>query len=84
MSLGLSDVIDIPDAELAKHAAEAAVLPKFDMHLHTLSLDKTHVKWITQVYNILVDLHPLVAPEWMTMADLPDDVIGLYLHCDNR
>ncbi|GKD51836.1 hypothetical protein Tco_1280812 [Tanacetum coccineum] len=80
MALGHSDEIDISDTEPVDHVAKATVLPKFDMHLYTSSMDETHVKWYTKAYSISVDLHPRVAPEGMTMDELPNDVIRLYLH----
>ncbi|GJZ98441.1 hypothetical protein Tco_0670894 [Tanacetum coccineum] len=76
MSLDNSNDLNIPDADSVDRALEAAVLPKFDMHLYKSSLTKTHVKWLVKCYGISVELHPRVVPEGMTMDRLPDDAIG--------
>ncbi|GJZ33968.1 hypothetical protein Tco_0579404 [Tanacetum coccineum] len=80
ISLGHSDKIKIPNAEPVDHVVEVFMLLKFDMHLYTSSMDEIHVNWYIKSYNILIDLHPCVAPTGMTMDQLPDDAIGLYLH----
>ncbi|GKG42956.1 hypothetical protein Tco_0479640, partial [Tanacetum coccineum] len=80
MLLDHSDNIDISKADPLDPALEATVLPKFDMHLYKSSLNKTHVKWLIKCYKIPKDLCPRVVPEGMTMNELPNDVIGLYVH----
>ncbi|GJW05455.1 hypothetical protein Tco_1564311 [Tanacetum coccineum] len=80
MSLDYSDDYNIPDADLTNPALEDVVLPKFDMHLYHSSLTKTHVTWLVKCYGSSEDLHPRVVPNGMTMDQLPNDAIGLYVH----
>nr|GEV85257.1 acyl-coenzyme A thioesterase 13 [Tanacetum cinerariifolium] len=44
-----SDNLDIPNVDLFDPALEAAVLPKFDMHLYQSSVTDTHVKWAAPI-----------------------------------
>ncbi|GJX41955.1 hypothetical protein Tco_0256945 [Tanacetum coccineum] len=80
MSLDNSDNYVIPDGDPVDPALEAAVLPKFDMHLYQSSLNKTHVKCLVKCYGIPKDLHPRIVPAGMTMDRLPNDAITLYVH----
>nr|GEW67264.1 hypothetical protein [Tanacetum cinerariifolium] len=50
------------------------------MHLYKFSLNETHAKWLVKCYKILEELHPRVVPEGMTMDELDNCVIGLYVH----
>ncbi|GJS71044.1 hypothetical protein Tco_0703885 [Tanacetum coccineum] len=50
------------------------------MHVITSLLEETHIEWIAKTYGIPLDLHPRPVPAEMTMDELPDDAIGLYLH----
>ncbi|GJV40094.1 retrovirus-related pol polyprotein from transposon TNT 1-94 [Tanacetum coccineum] len=80
MSLDNSDNLDIPDVDPLDPALEATTLPKFDMHLYKSSLNETHVKWLIKCYKILEELHPRVVSEGITMDELPNDAIRLYVH----
>ncbi|GJU43785.1 hypothetical protein Tco_1201051 [Tanacetum coccineum] len=81
MSLGHSDETDISDAEPAEYAAEAVVLPKFDMHLYTSSLDKTHRDNDSSV----VDPPPVSGEFDETEGHVPllKDLEGEFLHFPN-
>nr|GEY54078.1 hypothetical protein [Tanacetum cinerariifolium] len=59
---------------------DAAILPKFDMRPFTSTLNMGLIEWINKTYNVLEDLHPRVTPKGMTMAELPNDAIQLYIH----
>nr|GFA54642.1 hypothetical protein [Tanacetum cinerariifolium] len=59
---------------------DAAILPKFNMRPFTSTLNMGLIEWINKTYNVLEDLHTRVAPEGMTMAELPNDAIQLYIH----
>nr|GFB11834.1 hypothetical protein [Tanacetum cinerariifolium] len=80
MSFENSVEVSIPDREPAGHVADATVLPKFDMHLFTSTLNEGNIEWVKKAYSIPKDLHHRVAPKGMTMTELPSDAIGLYLH----
>lgn len=59
---------------------DASCAPKFDMQLYTSVLDEGNVSWIAKCYGIPLDLNPSPASEGMTILDVLDDAVGLYLH----
>nr|GEW82708.1 reverse transcriptase domain-containing protein [Tanacetum cinerariifolium] len=72
--------LDLSDIDSVDPTLEAATLHKFDMHLYKSSLNETHVKWLIKCYKILEELHPRIVPKGVTMDELPNDAIGLYVH----
>lgn len=68
------------DAGDQEDVVGASYAPKFDMHLYTSDLDEANVRWIAQSYGIPIELHPHSKPEGMTILDVPEDAIELYLH----
>nr|GEV76880.1 hypothetical protein [Tanacetum cinerariifolium] len=69
------------DGDPVDPALNAAVLPKFDMHLYQSSLNETHFKWLVKCHVISKDLHPRIVPVGMTMDRLLNEAIGLYVYC---
>ena len=53
--------------------------PKFDMPKWRSSLDEAAVSLLTMEFGIPESLNPRPVPDGMTMNELPDDAIGLYL-----
>ena len=58
--------------------ARAAVIPKFDMHVHTSKLSQQELDDIIVTYNIPAELHPILPDPNLTMNELPADKIGIY------
>ncbi|GKC05986.1 hypothetical protein Tco_0997596 [Tanacetum coccineum] len=52
-----------------------AIVPKFDMYVHTSALTSDEVKNLVVEYAIPLDLHPCVPPSSLTMNRLPIDKI---------
>nr|GEY06463.1 hypothetical protein [Tanacetum cinerariifolium] len=64
-----SDDLNIPDAAPIEPVLEPSALPKFDMHLYQSSLTKSHARYLVKLYGIPEELHPLIAPVVITMAE---------------
>nr|GEU87948.1 zinc finger, CCHC-type [Tanacetum cinerariifolium] len=67
-----------PD-EMAPGSLQAVVLPKFDMHLHTLILTSGELKDVVNEYCIPGDLHPRLPSPALTMNKIPSRYIRLYI-----
>ncbi|GJT91801.1 hypothetical protein Tco_1080646 [Tanacetum coccineum] len=62
MSIDHSDQLHLPDAPDLDPSLEATVTPKFDMSLFRSTLTENHVKKISGIYAIPLDLHPHAPP----------------------
>ncbi|GJW01265.1 hypothetical protein Tco_1556516 [Tanacetum coccineum] len=76
MSIDHSDQLHLPDAPNLDLSLEASVTPKFDMCLFRSTLTEKHVEKFSQIYAILLDLHPHVPPAGFTMNQLSNEHIA--------
>ncbi|GKB35590.1 hypothetical protein Tco_0880532 [Tanacetum coccineum] len=76
MSIDHSDQLHLSDAPDLDPSLEATVTPKFDMCLFRSTLTGNHVKNISEIYAILLDLHPHAPPTGFTMDHLSNEHIG--------
>ena len=70
--------MNIPDNEPT--TSRSKPIGKFDMHVHTSKLSQHTLDRLCTEYGIPADLHPMVPPDGLTMNELPESKIGIYVH----
>ena len=69
---------EVSEGEVPREETES-VKPKFVVHIYSSNMSGEQLTWAINHFGVSLDLHPRLPSRDLTIDNLPDDVIGLYL-----